>query len=93
MWQRTHACFSSAKVDSFVLDHVWNIFVDVDNCSVLSAAHRRSVLDPGQAEADLRKARAAAERAGGPKLPGALLQFMDDSREVRTETSLHSKTE
>jgi hypothetical protein len=60
------------------------------HCPVLSAAHRRSVLHPGQAEADLRKARAAAERAGGPKIPGALLQFMDDSRaegEVR-ETPL-----
>ena len=49
------------------------------------------MLHPGQAEADLRKARAAAERAGGPKVPGALLQFMDDSRaegEVRENAFL-----
>lgn len=36
----------------------------------------RSVLHPGQAEADLRKAR-ALEREGGKKIPGALLAFME----------------
>jgi hypothetical protein len=82
---------SLVKVDDvFNFRNMSGIFSLTSTIVRFCLLHRRSVLHPGQAEADLRKARAAAERAGGPKIPGALLQFMDDSRaegEVR-ETPL-----